>query len=144
MDKILEFLTFSSIDPQMYWRLTDESGEKTYEINWRREATIPWRFRECGALFWTLSRSEEIISRLCEVQIDLTEFEQAIKTSLLHQVCFADRVVKDSRDLLGHDLVNAGIEDHEEFLRNIGTLVEKMKPVMASPPPSSHLRVVKD
>lgn len=146
MDKILEFLTFSSIDPQMYWRLSDASESKTYEINWRRDATIPWRFRECGALFWTLSKSEDIISRLSEVSIDLGEFENALKTSLLHQVCFADRVVKDSRDLLGDDLVNAGIEDHEEFLRGIGTLVEKMRPVLASPNPSSlsHLRVVKD
>ncbi len=142
MDKILEFLDFSSIDPQMYWRLQAADSSKTYEINWRRDSTIPWRFRECGALFWTLSRTSEISARLDSVGIDRLEFENALKTSLLHQVCFADRIVKDSRELLGSDLVDAGILDHEEFLKNIGTLVEKMNPVLAQAP--SHLRVVKD
>ncbi len=142
MDKILEFLDFSSIDPQMYWRLQTPDSSKTYEINWRRDSTIPWRFRECGALFWTLSRTSEIGARLDSVGIDRLEFENALKTSLLHQVCFADRIVKDSRELLGNDLVDAGILDHEEFLKNIGTLVEKMKPALSLAP--SHLRVVKD
>lgn len=142
MDKILEFLDFSSIDPQMYWRLQGQDATKTFEINWRRDSTIPWRFRECGGLFWTLSKTDEIISRLSAAGIDLDEFEQCLKTSLLHQVCFADRIVKDSRSLLGDDLVDAGIQDHEEFLRNIGTLVEKIRPTIT--PNGSHLRVVKD
>ncbi len=142
MDKILEFLDFSSIDPQMYWRLTAESSGKNFEINWRREAHIPWRFRECGALFWTLSKTNEIASRLSAIGISSEDFENALKISLLHQVCFADRIVKDSRELLGHEVVEAGISDHEEFLKNIGTLVEKMNPILSGAP--THLRVVKD
>jgi hypothetical protein len=142
MDKILEFLDFSSIDPQMYWRLHATASAKTYEINWRRDATIPWRFRECGALFWTLSRTNEIEARLYAIGIARADFEDAVKTSLLHQVCFADRIVKDSRRLLGNELVDAGIIDHEEFLKNIERVVETMKPVLAPAP--SHLRVVKD
>lgn len=142
MDKILEFLDFSSIDPQMYWRLQDKDQTKTFEINWRRDSLIPWRFRECGGLFWTLSKTDEIAARLAQLGIDLEEFEQCLKTSLLHQVCFADRIVKDSRALLGNELVDAGIADHEEFLRNIGNLVEKLNPAIA--PSGSHLRIVKD
>lgn len=143
MDKILEFLDFSSIDPQMYWRLTDKDQSKTFEINWRRDSVIPWRFRELGSLFWTLSKSDEISARLSGIGVDLEEFEQCLKTSLLHQVCFADRIVKDSRHLLGDDLVDAGIADHEEFLRNIGTLVEKLNPIAAPSPAISHLKIVK-
>lgn len=146
MDKILEFLDFSSIDPQMYWRLQTKVENKTFEINWRRDSTIPWRFRECGAVFWTLSKTDEIVGRLSNIGIDLEEFEHCLKTSLLHQVCFADRIVKDSRTLLGDELVDAGIVDHEEFLRNIGKIVEQMKPKLSTvPSPNpSHLRVVKD
>ncbi len=143
MDKILEFLDFSSIDPQMYWRLQDRNQEKTFEINWRRDAQVRWRFREYGALFWTLSQPDEIIGRLTAIGIDMEEFENCLKTSLLHQVCFADRIVKDSRELLGTDLVEAGIQDHEEFLRNIGVLVERMKPTVSAQT-GTHLRVVKD
>ncbi|MBC7531585.1 MAG: hypothetical protein H7318_08405 [Oligoflexus sp.] len=142
MDKILEFLDFSSIDPQMYWRVATTIGEKTYEIYWRRETSIHWRFREYGALFWTLSSSERILPMLEKEGVDLQLFEHAVKNSLLHQVCFADRIVKDSRHLLGSDLVNAGIEDHEEFLSNIGTLVERLQP--KDTPSALHLRVVKD
>lgn len=146
MDKILDFLDFSSIDPQMYWRVATIDGAKNYEIYWRRETSIHWRFRESGALFWTLSSSETIRPMLEKEGVDLLLFEHAVKNSLLHQVCFADRIVKDSRLLLGSDLVNAGIEDHEEFLQNIGKLVERIQP-KDNPSPSAlanHLRVVKD
>ncbi|RYZ58906.1 MAG: hypothetical protein EOP07_05615 [Proteobacteria bacterium] len=140
MDKILDFLDFSSIDPQMYWRIASQDGSKTYEIFWRRDTTIHWRFREFGSIFWTLSTAERIIADLRNEGLDMELFEHAIKNSLLHQVCFADRIVKDSRALLGADLVNAGIQDHEEFLKNIGSLVERVNPKDSSP----QLRIVKD
>ncbi len=142
MDKILEFLDFSSIDPQMYWRVASSDGERIYEIYWRRETSIHWRFRKFGALFWTLSSSETILPMLEKEGVDLQLFEHAVKNSLLHQVCFADRIVKDSRHILGSDLVNAGIEDHEEFLQNIETLAKKIQPNQDSS--AHHLRVVKD
>lgn len=140
MDKILEFLDFSSIDPQMYWRIASSDGAKTFEISWRRESSSHWRFRECAALFWTLSTTATLMPMLEEEGVDLLLFEHAVKNSLLHQVCFADRIVKDSRHLLGSELVNAGIQDHEEFLQNIGSLVERLNPKAPSP----QLRVVKD
>ncbi|MBC7661284.1 MAG: hypothetical protein H7249_16440 [Chitinophagaceae bacterium] len=144
MDKILEFLDFSSIDPQMYWRIPTEDGAKTFEINWRRDNAVHWRFREFGALFWTLSTTESLMGDLRNVSIDLLRFEESVKTSLLHQVCFADRIVKDSRVLLSSELVDAAVADHEEFLRNIGAIVEKFKTTPPAAAPSFRLHVVKN
>jgi len=140
MDKILDFLDFSSIDPQMYWRIASRDGQKTFEISWRRDASVHWRYREFGALFWTLTTKELLLDALREEGADLQLFEQAVKSSLLHQVCFADRIVKDSQQLLGTEHIDAGIKDHEEFLKNIGLLVNRLNPKETSP----RLRLLKD
>ncbi len=140
MDKILDFLDFSSIDPQMYWRIASRDGLKTFEISWRRETSIHWRYREYEALFWTLTTRENLLQALDGEGADLQLFEQAVKGSLMHQVCFADRIVKDSQNLLGSDHISAGIKDHEEFLKSISTLVGTMIPKESAP----RLRVVKD
>mgnify|MGYP001593293069 CR=1 FL=1 len=144
MDKILEFLDFSSVDPQMYWRIPSQDEQKIFEINWRRDSTIHWRFREIGALFWTLSTTENLLGNLERHGVDRLSFEEGVKTSLLHQVCFADRIVKDSRQLLGTELVDASLLDHEEFLANIGSLVGEFQANSPSISTSFRLHVVKD
>ena len=140
MDKILEFLDFSSVDPQMYWRITSPDGLRTFEINWRRDHTVHWRFREFGTLFWTLCEANTLLGRLGEAGADLEKFEVSLKMSLLHQVCFADSIVKDSRRLLGDDVVDRGIEEHRDFLINIEEVATRLLKIEESP----KLRIVKD
>ncbi len=141
MDKILEFLDFSSIDPYMYWRIISQDGLKTFEISWRREGNIHWRFREFGTLFWTLCDTNNVIARLTEAGVDIPRFENALRSSLMHQVCFADNIVRESRLLLGTDAVEKGIREHQEFLGQLEEVATRMYETKNTPP---KLRVIKD
>lgn len=128
MIKILEFLDFSSLDPQLYWKVKSLDGLNSFEIMWRRESTIRWRFRELGDLFWTLSETAMIANSLKKKNVDLVSFENQLNSSLLHQSCFAAGFLKECKEMLGDVVVEDAIVEHEEFLEQMVDVIKSFAP----------------
>ncbi|MFY7930832.1 MAG: hypothetical protein ACOVS5_18335 [Oligoflexus sp.] len=126
MDKILKFMEFACIDPRLYWRIPTRDGEILYEIQWRREDRIRWRFRPVGALFWELGTDEGLIAQLELAKLDLEQFETQIHSTVLQQVCFAARIVSDAKTLLGEATVEQAIQDHKSFLQQLESAIVKL------------------
>lgn len=141
MDKILKFLEFSSIDPRLYWRISDRKGEAIYEIQWRREERIHWRLRRIGALLWDLSTEDNLINDLEARDIDVYLFEMKLKNTLLQQVSFASRIVDDAKNLFGPSDVEHAIAEQTSFLQQLeAALVKLTTPAKPSKP---QLRILK-
>lgn len=128
MQKLIDFLDFSSIDPQMYWRVSTLDELKEFEIMWRRETAFHWRYRVVGNVFWTLSDSSKILSDLQAESIDLISFDICVKNSLKHQVCFAAGIVSDAKILLGEEVIDDAIAEHEEFCANFIEVIHGLSP----------------
>lgn len=146
MDNILKFLDFASIDTQMYWRIPGIDPETSYEIQWRREGNFRWRFRPYGDVLWNLGDDENLMSQMAKHGIDTEVFAKQLKNSLLHQICYADRIVADARQLLGSEDVDQALHEHRDFVRSIEEAVAQLLPPVSDTSPhakGTHLRLIK-
>ncbi len=116
MDKLLKFMEMSVIDPQLYWRIPSQDGKYLYEVQWRREDKSRWRMRKVGDVLWELSTEETLVGDLNSRGIDLYLFEIKLRNSLLQQVTFADRIVRDAKKLFGQSEVEKAVYEHTSFL----------------------------
>lgn len=146
MNNLLKFLDFASIDSQMYWRIPGQDPQASFEIQWRREGLVRWRFRPYGDVLWNLGDDENLMSQFEKHGIDTEIFSRQLKSSLLHQVCYADRIVSDARVLIGSEEIDTALREHRDFVNSIEEAVaELLKPDGANEPGSSpRLRLIKD
>ena len=121
MLKLLQFLDQASIDHKLYWRIKTADNGIEYEIEWRKELPTPWRLRKIGELFWEFSTHQELCQTLKSAQIDLTQFYQMLKQTILVQVAFADKIVQDAAKLIGPTEVEDAIKENQKFM----SLLEK-------------------
>jgi hypothetical protein len=142
MDKLLNFMDFACIDPRMYWKVPTLDATQLYEIQWRRDDKLRWRFRKVGDLLWELSSELTLVQQLTEHGIDIQLFESKLRSGLLQQVAYADRVVRDARRILGADAVEQAIADQRSFLSQLEDAIAQLTqmPTLGKP----KLRVIKD
>jgi len=141
MDKLLSFMDFACIDPRMYWKVPTLDGAQLFEVQWRRDDKMRWRFRKVGDLLWELSSEQTLLHQLTERGLDLTLFESKLKSELLQQVAYADRVVRDARTILGSDDVEQAIADQRSFLYKLEDAIAQLIPLPIHDKPK--LRVIK-
>ncbi len=141
MNKLLKFIEMSCIDPQLYWRVPSQDGKDLYEIQWRREDKSRWRMRKVGEVLWDLSSDETLTADLQKRGIDAYLFELKLKNSLLQQVTFADRIVKEAKKVFGSNEVGQAVYEHMSFLQQLeDAIVNLTKPSKKAEKP--RLRVV--
>ncbi|MDQ3233527.1 MAG: hypothetical protein M3Q07_17050 [Pseudobdellovibrionaceae bacterium] len=142
LDKLLTFMDFACIDPRMYWRVPTLDGAQLFEIQWRRDDKLRWRFRKIGDLLWDLSSEQTLVHQLTTRGIDMQLFESKLKSGLLQQVAYADRVVRDARTILGPDAVEQAIADQRSFLAQLEDAIAQLTKLTPTDKPK--LRVIKD
>ncbi|HYX34156.1 MAG TPA: hypothetical protein VE954_13710 [Oligoflexus sp.] len=142
LDKLLTFMDFACIDPRMYWRVPTLDGAQLFEIQWRRDDKLRWRFRKIGDLLWDLSSEQTLVHQLTTRGIDMQFFESKLKSGLLQQVAYADRVVRDARTILGADAVEQAIADQRSFLGQLEDAIAQLTKLTPTDKPK--LRVIKD
>lgn len=142
MDKMLKFLDFSCIDPHLYWRISNRAESEIFEIQWRRDDRVQWRFRRLSDPLWQLCSPEELTRKLEEQGIDSYLFEIKLKNSLLHQVTYAQRIVSDAKQLFGPEEVERAVVEHQSFMAQLEAALHRF--TGAGPAKTPHLQLVKD
>jgi hypothetical protein len=142
LDKLLNFMEFACIDPRMYWKIPTLTGSDVFEIQWRRDDKLRWRFRKVGDLLWDLSSEQALVHQLNERGVDVDMFESKLKSGLLQQVAYADRVVRDARKILGTDEVEQAIADQKSFLSQLEDAIALLTKMPQTGKPK--LRVIRD
>jgi hypothetical protein len=142
LDKLMTFMDFACIDPRMYWRVASMDGAQVFEIQWRRDDKLRWRFRKVGDLLWNLGSDQTLVYQLTELGLDMQLFEAKLRSGLLQQVTYADRIVRDARTIIGPDAVEQAIADQRSFLTQLEDAIAQLTqlPNMTKP----KLRVIKD
>jgi len=142
LDKLLTFMDFACIDPRMYWKVPTLDGAQLFEIQWRRDDKLRWRFRKVGDLLWDLSSEQTLVYQLTALGIDMQLFESKLRSGLLQQVAYADRIVRDARTIIGPEAVEQAIADQRSFLSQLEDAISQLTklPVIGKP----KLRVIKD
>lgn len=142
LDKLLNFMDFACIDPRMYWKVPTLDGTQLFEIQWRRDDKLRWRFRKVGELLWDISSEETLLAQLNQRGIDINLFENKLKSGLLQQVAYADRVVRDARKIIGPEEVEQAIADQRGFLSQLEDAIAMLTKLPQAGKPK--LRVIKD
>jgi len=110
-----------------------------FEILWKKENKLPWSFTLHRADNWTECSSLDILDALEEVECDLVELQQQVVNKMITQVAYMDMRIKRARKLLGNETVDAGIQAHEEFGKNLAETIGKV----LNKKPKSKLSLVK-
>ncbi len=142
MDKLLNFMDFACIDPKMYWRIPTLDGSHIFEIQWRRDDKLRWRLRKVGELLWELSSEKSLIPQMARLGIDTELFEMKLKSSLLQQVAYADRVVRDARTIMGVEAVEQAIADQRSFMVQLEEAISQLTKMPSLQKPK--LRVIRE
>lgn len=142
MDKLLKFMDFACIDPRMYWKIPTLDGRDLFEIQWRRDDKLRWRLRKVGALLWDLSSETTLLAQLTSLNIDTQLFESKLRANLLQQVAYADRIVRDARNIIGPEEVQQAIVDQQTFMNQLEDAISMLTklPNLSKP----KLRVIRD
>lgn len=151
MHKLLKFLELASLDRKLYWRIKSKDGNDEFEIEWRKESPTPWRLRKNGDVFWKLTTHEKFAEALEQESIDTVQFYHMLKQSILVQVAFADKIVKDAMKLLGPDEVQNAISENQRFMKMLEDAIMKIKGSSHkvavpkhTPPPKPRLKLIKN
>ena len=126
MEKLSRFLEFGSIDNKLYWRIPGLEAQEMYEVQWRKDHPIAWRYRKLGEIFWKLSKGNEVASALEKEGIDVHDLESKVRYSVLQQVAFASRIVEDARKQFGKELVDQAISENHEFMNQLEEAVLRL------------------
>ena len=146
MENLLKFMNFGCIDQTLYWRMPSLEGEVNYEIQWRKDHELAWRFRKVGELFWRLSDVENLQKNLEKESLDLKVFEDKVKHSVLQQVSFADRILRDAWENFGRETVEKAVWENQKFMEALEDAVRKLtKPESSGPAlaPRQRLTLIK-
>lgn len=126
MQKLSEFLEFSSIDNKLYWRIPSHSAKELYEVQWRKDHPKPWRFRKVGDIFWKINTGDTIQTALEAEGVDILALETKVRYSALQQVAFADKIVEDAKKHFGKDNVDQAIDENRTFLQQLEEAVVRI------------------
>ncbi|MFW7379603.1 MAG: hypothetical protein ACOH5I_12390 [Oligoflexus sp.] len=126
MQNLLKFLDYAGIDPKLYWRTKSIDGEQEFEIQWRRDQDLSWRFRRSGDLFWQMCKTDDLITALQQISIDVPAFESKLRYTILQQVAFADKIVREAQQILGEEAVDQAIRDNQRFLQQLEDVILQM------------------
>ena len=141
MNKLLKFMEMSVIDPQLYWRIPSQDGKDLYEVQWRREDKSRWRMRKVGEVLWQLSTEESLMGDLNTRGIDAYLFEIKLRNSIMQQVTFADRIVRDAKKIFGQSEVEQAVYEHTSFLLQLEEAIQNLTQA-GKKPECPKLRVV--
>lgn len=145
MDKLLKFMEFGCIDNKLYWRIPHKETDEQYEIQWRKDHPVAWRYRRLGDLFWKLSSSSELEENLIEENVDVIALESKVRYSVLQQVAFADRIMRDAWECFGREVVDQAVWENQRFLEQLEQAVQRLTSDgrKNAPQPRSRLTLVK-
>ena len=118
-------------------------GDSQYEIQWRKDHPSAWRFRKVGDIFWKLSSSEYLVKNLEREPIDLAEFESKVKHSVLQQVSFADRILRDAWESFGRETVEQAVWENQKFMEALEEAVQRLTKTEVKAEPRKRLTLVK-
>lgn len=126
MQKYIDFLEHCAIDPMIYWRIPEKDSEVLFEIQWRSTFQKSWRFRKVGDLFWQLCESKQLTDELRRAGVDLEFFTAKIKYTILQQVAYADKIVRDARNLFGDEPVEDAIHESRQFMQQLEETIRSL------------------
>ncbi len=126
MDKLLKFMEFGCIDNKLYWRIPDQDSDDQYEVQWRKDHPVAWRYRRMGDLFWKLSSSSHLEENLKSENIDMIALESKVRYSVLQQVAFADRIIRDAWEAFGREVVDQAVWENQRFLEQLEQAVLRL------------------
>lgn len=143
MENLLKFMNYGCIDSTLYWRMPSlDDDDRNYEIQWRKDHKMPWRFRKVGELFWRLSTIDNLEENLKKESLDLSDFEAKVKHSVLQQVSFADRILRDAWESFGRETVENAVWENQKFMEALEEAVRKItKPESSGPATSPRQRL---
>lgn len=127
VQKLLKFLDYAGIDAKLYWRVPSPCESREFEVQWRKDQQLPWRFRRVGDLFWQMCKTEGLTSAMEKFGLDLAKFERKLHHTVLQQVAYADRIVSEGRSILGHEAVDYAIDENQRFLKQLEDVIVGMK-----------------
>ena len=124
---LLKFFDSIMMDRQLHWKFSSlKEVDISYEFQWSKDEQLKWRYRKCGATYWTLVETENlpiVIDKLCLSQHDIGI---ELRRNILQQIVFADMVLNKGIDFFGHDTVNKAIEDNRNFMENLLDVIRKL------------------
>ena len=95
MDKLLKFMEFGCLDPKLYWRIPDPQVELSMKFNGEKTTLLP------GATARLAMFSGSLVAQVTngkppKEKIDVVTLESKVKYSVLQQVAYADRILKNA------------------------------------------------
>lgn len=118
--QLIKHLADQIIEKQIYLVVPAFNDDAVaFEILWKKGNKLPWSFSLYRADNWTECSTLDILDALEEVECDLVYFQQQITDKILTEVAYMNARIKDTRRLLGDDVVDASIRAHEEYGNNL-------------------------
>ena len=126
MEKLLNFIDDYVFEPQLYFRVPSLYTNGMYEIQWINAAKLKWRLRPVGTKDWLEVDTNEIISQLNTHQLNLIDFEQKLRASVLQQVAFVNTFMTKAEAIFGKDAIDGAIKSNADFLKEIENTVKAL------------------
>ena len=126
MEKLLKFVDDYVFETQLYFRMKSLYREQEYELQWLNKATRHWRIRKVGNADWQTYTSKELVGALNKEKIDISEFELALRATVLEQVAYAETFLQRAKGLFGEETIAAAIEANKEFLKSLESTLQSL------------------
>lgn len=125
--QLIKYVTDQLDERQLYFIVPAFNDDSiAFEILWKKDRKLPWSFTLYRTDNWTECSQLDILDALGEVECDLVEFQRQITDKILTQVAYMDMRIKEARKLVGSEAVDAGIEAHEEFGKQLVATIQSV------------------
>lgn len=139
MQYLLDFVHDHTLEDQLYLVVQTTTGE--LELLWqRRHDPNSWQLRVYkseGA--WERVQRSQLLDTLAARQTDLLRLERELRAIAMTQVAFADMVLRDARQVLGHETVRTAVMEHQDFMSELRATVAQLVVRPARPKPQLHV-----
>ena len=124
MKDLLTFVDDFVFEPQLYFRVNSLYHGDEFEVQWRTTSQLKWRLRPLGHESWTDVGTDGLVSLMNAHNLNLSEFELKLRSTLLQQVAYADSFVGRAKDIFGSDTVAEAIDANKEFISELQKAIQ--------------------
>tara|TARA_B100001094_G_C18113973_1_gene762854 strand:+ start:280 stop:813 length:534 start_codon:yes stop_codon:yes gene_type:complete len=126
MKNLLDFLDGYVLEKKLYWQVQTIYTTTRCEIEWQQGSKSKWLIRPAMEKNWIETTSTNLIELLSSKQINLIDFEEQLRYSLLQQVAYAKLFIEKGEQLFGEQTISSAVEANKEFVKSVTDAIQSI------------------
>ena len=126
MKELISFLDGYVIERKLYWQVQTIYSTTRCEIQWQQGPEPQWQIRPSMEKNWIKTTSDDLVQLLSSKQINLIDFEEQLRHSLLQQIAYAKSVLEKGEALFGKESIDETVNANQKFLQSVAEAIESI------------------